>query len=124
MIRLHSISQAIPLLTDPQMPNLKILALFRDPRAMLSSRAATFHGKTQGLYGDEEEQCLKYEDNLKAAIELGQKLPERVKLIRYEDLALEPESKTKEILDFIGLPMVKQIQDYIEEHTTQSVNIT
>lgn len=116
MIRLYTIGQAAPLLSNPEMPNLKILALFRDPRGMLSSRAATFFKKKK-LYGDEEEVCQQYGNNLKDALELSTNYPDKVKVIRYEDLAVEPESNTKEILDFIGLPMVKQMKNYINQHT-------
>ncbi|XP_066969768.1 carbohydrate sulfotransferase 1-like [Macrobrachium rosenbergii] len=45
--------------------------------------------------------------------------PKNFMIVRYEDLALNPYRVTREIFEFLNLPLVTELAVYIEEHTTK-----
>ena len=52
-----------------------------------------------------------------AAKKLVKQYPDRVKVVRYEDLALDPLTKGEEIIEFYGLPFEKKVQKFLSSHT-------
>lgn len=52
-----------------------------------------------------------------AAQLLLKKHPGRFRVVRYEDLSLSPQEITKELLDFYGLPMDPEVEEFLESHT-------
>lgn len=52
-----------------------------------------------------------------AARELISMYPTRLKVVRYEDLSLEPFEGTKDILKFYGLPFDRTVEIFLDSHT-------
>lgn len=52
-----------------------------------------------------------------AAQVLAEKYPKRFRVLRYEELSLNPIEGTKDILQFYGLPFDRTVEDFLETHT-------
>lgn len=55
--------------------------------------------------------------DFEAARELLAMYPDRLKVVRYEDLSMEPFEGAKDILKFYGLPFDRTVSDFLETHT-------
>ena len=58
------------------------------------------------------------DDDINAAKALKEKFPNKILLVRYEDIALNPKSETQKILNFLDLEFKKSISDFLESHTS------
>ena len=61
--------------------------------------------------------CQDLEDDLNAAKRLKECYPNKLLVVRYEDLSLNPESETQKILNFLGLQFTKEIKEFLDKHT-------
>ena len=57
-------------------------------------------------------------DNIQSAFDLETRYPGTVKLVRYEDLSMYPEDVVSDMMDFLDLPMIEEIDKYIATHTS------
>ncbi|CAB1441380.1 unnamed protein product [Pleuronectes platessa] len=92
IVRVPEVEDLRALVEDPRL-NIKVIQLVRDPRGILSSRIETFR--------DAHPHWLKG----------------KYMLVRYEDLARSPLVKTREIYDFLGLSLDKNVKDWIQANT-------
>ena len=98
--------------------NFQLLFLVRDPRGVLNSRKHTVNWcKNQYLCIDAKLHCNQIERDLNETLRLSQIYPNRVHLLRYEDLALNPQEKAEELFEQLGLSMTKEVNDFIQSHT-------
>ena len=110
------VSLAENLLNDENLPNFKMIVLFRDPRATMNSRAsALFCNRTEECY-DLEVLCHNLQSDLHAAFDLAEKYPGRILLIRFEDMTLQPYRAAKDILRFLRLPWHSHIRSFLNSH--------
>ena len=132
-VRIPEINDLRGLVEDPRL-NLKIIQLFRDPRGILSSRLDTFK-ETFRLWRiwratgrkpyklDLSQQKSLCEDLLNT-ISTGLSRPDWLKgkymLVRYEDVARNPIQKTKEIFEFVGMSLDKNVVNWIKKNTMVS----
>ncbi|EDO44061.1 predicted protein [Nematostella vectensis] len=109
----------------------KILYLVRDPRAVISSMY--FGGwmtyvnaqKQMIFYTIKSEKfiwyvkriCGQIESNLKFIMRPERWLTGRVKVVRYEDLILEPEKNTRKIFKFVDLPFPVDMRQWLYNRT-------
>ena len=56
-------------------------------------------------------------EDVKAAQSLASEYPDKVRLVRYEDLSLDTLNTVKKILSFLNLPWHSSVQTYIASHT-------
>ena len=56
-------------------------------------------------------------EDVEAAQRLASEFPDKVKLVRYEDLSLDTLDTVKQMLSFLNLPWHPSIQKYIASHT-------
>ncbi|XP_062374424.1 carbohydrate sulfotransferase 1-like [Sardina pilchardus] len=132
-VRVQEVNDLRPLFEDPQL-NLKVIQLVRDPRGILSSRIDTFR-KAYWLWwiwaatGQKPQNlpvtqlttiCDDFLSSVSTAMSRPPWLKGRYMLVRYEDLALNPLQRTKEIYDFLGLAMDKNVVDWIQKNTRGS----
>ena len=103
-------------LKDEEMPNFKLIVLFRDPRGTMNSRAS-MEWCTNAHCSNTTVVCDHMTSDVRAAYDLSEKFPGRVHLVRYEDLATEPYQVVDELLTFLELPMKHPIETFIETHT-------
>lgn len=106
-----------PLLTDSDL-NVKIILLVRDPRGVYNSRQ---HASWCLAGGDECKNttnlCNDMVSDFNAAKYLTNKYPDRFKVVRYEDLSLDPFNVTMDVFKFYGLPFHKGVQKFLTTHT-------
>ncbi|KAK3109015.1 hypothetical protein FSP39_021188 [Pinctada imbricata] len=101
-----------------QIPNLKIVHLLRDPRAMIGSRKdGDFMSETNKYLITPEDICPRYERDLVAAMDIKRIWPDSIMQIYYEDLVLNPFVVSKAIYYFMGIKFPDKMQKWITEHT-------
>ncbi|XP_072048331.1 carbohydrate sulfotransferase 1-like [Amphiura filiformis] len=143
-IRVSDIQNLYDLVTDPKL-NFKVIHLVRDPRGIMNSRYKTLkkvgevraerlYSTTNGNSGPEpmranevSEICTHMERNLKYWLDTPEWLAGRYKLVRYEDLAGNPLSVTRDLYNFIQTPLPHSVTQWIDrntKHTTGKGKVT
>ena len=90
-------------------PNVKVLHLTRDPRAIIHSRIETSGHPLRGTRRDSRDiiqtakaLCDKMKIDLDEGLKLKERYPDRLRFIHYEDLLLRDES-IRRLYEFIGM---------------------
>ena len=111
-------------LCKPLDVDCKVVFLVRDPRAVISSsRIIGFFkegGKPTALQGTRlysYKQCKQTEDDLEFIRKLPSSLRERIKLQRFEDLAINPLKALSSLYEFAGLPVLESVRIWLNETT-------
>ena len=95
-----------------------MIVLLRDPRGILKSRA-----DIEWCNGDcrsPAHLCSLLSDNLAAAHDLSARHPGRVYVVRYEDLALDPDRVYGRVLRFLGQKRTQGVDEFIRTNTKGS----
>jgi len=111
--------QAEPLLQKPQDLNLKILVLFRDPRAVRSSRLRRKSWCWFPACGSLKRQCEDHDQDLEDAERLAQLYPGQVSIVKYEEVARKPKTTLPIILKFLGLPWHPSLTKFMADHMVE-----
>ncbi|XP_037035043.1 carbohydrate sulfotransferase 1-like [Bradysia coprophila] len=108
------------LLEDPSL-NVRIVFLVRDPRGLMLSRKRCkwCHGETD--CENPSTVCNDMMLDYYSAKSFQIKYPLRFKVVRYEELSLDPFKVTEEILKFYGLPFDEMVKTFLESHTKQDI---
>eukprot|EP00095_Tigriopus_kingsejongensis_P001704 maker-scaffold802_size95064-snap-gene-0.15 protein:Tk01704 transcript:maker-scaffold802_size95064-snap-gene-0.15-mRNA-1 annotation:"carbohydrate sulfotransferase 1" len=104
------------LLQDPDLPNLKVVVLVRDPRGTMNSRS-TMDWCVRDNCANVTKVCNHLQRDVQAAYDLKKKYPNQVYLVRYEDLSLDPYQSVDKVFEFLDLPQSPVVDDYIKTHT-------
>ncbi|NXV10558.1 CHST3 sulfotransferase, partial [Cettia cetti] len=130
-VRFRQLEFLQPLVEDPRL-DLRIIQLVRDPRAVLASRMVAFSNKYEklkkwlsegeaSLYEEEVQRLRGHCEGIRLSAELGLRRPGwlrgRYMLVRYEDVALAPLQKAREMFRFAGLPLTPQVEEWIVKNT-------
>lgn len=132
-VRFPQVSE-LRLLTEDLRLDLRIIHLVRDPRAILASRISAFTNqftawKIWNATGKQPHnvdltQIVTTCQNMENSVDIGLKKPAwlrgRYLLVRYEDLALNPEAKAKEIYKFLDLDIDTKVLAWISQNTKAS----
>ena len=91
-----------------QLPNLKILLLVRDPRAITNSRIITEwfpvnDTDPRGVLENVRSLCRKMEDDIQTLRQLVKQFSDRIVVYRLEDVVVDPPELFKDIFKFINL---------------------
>ncbi|XP_042240730.1 carbohydrate sulfotransferase 3-like isoform X2 [Homarus americanus] len=109
-------------LNDEKM-NTKVVFLVRDPRATMSSRYTSVSWcSDKPDCSSPEVLCSDLQADLKVATALRHLYPQRFTMIKYEDIATDPQPEIHRLMDFLGLEYSTDIARYVEEHTQVDVN--
>lgn len=81
-------------------PNLKIIHLMRDPRAIINSRMEIWPSNTKNTLETARSICRKMKEDLMESKRLEAQNPNRVRTVFYEDLAMDPINVTKDLYKF------------------------
>ncbi|KAI5098465.1 carbohydrate sulfotransferase 1 isoform X1 [Silurus meridionalis] len=133
IVRVPEIGDLRALVEDPRL-NLKVIQLVRDPRGILASRIETFRDtyrlwriwRATGRkpYNLDLTQLTVVCEDFLSSVSTGLSHPYWLRgkymLVRYEDLARNPLQKTKDIYDYLGLSMDKNVIDWIQANTRGS----
>lgn len=96
--------------------NLKVIFLFRDPRGFMKSRVNVPWCR-QRFCWDLPTVCDNFGRDLNDSLALGKKHPRRVFFVRYEDFCLDARGWTQKMFDFLGIPLLPSIEEYLRAHT-------
>lgn len=107
-------------------PNMKVVHLFRDPRAIINSHLRTAWSQVRKNSLDSIDAaarsiCTRIEDDVKHAMVLSKNFPERFLILQYEDFN-KPLQKIRKLLDFLGMEFTKEVLQFIDsDNKTSSV---
>ncbi|KAG7250619.1 hypothetical protein CRUP_000068 [Coryphaenoides rupestris] len=133
-VRIPEIGDLRTLVEDPRL-DLKVIHLVRDPRAILASRMMAFSDqfrawniwnvtRRQPRYVDLNQITSTCKD-MAASAAVGLQRPVwlrgRYLLVRYEDLAFNPEDKASEIYRFVGLEKDSRVWSWISRNTNSDM---
>lgn len=107
-------------------PHLKVIQLFRDPRAVIFSHHNTKWSPiklttTEKIIYATRAVCERMVKDVQTSHKLLKEFPERFKVIQYEDFE-HPLIAVQNIYDFVGMPFEEEVLEYIE-NTTDSVSV-
>lgn len=101
---------------------VRVVLLVRDPRGVLQSRKHREWCPGRADCDRPRRLCGDMVADWKAARRLQERWTvERVKVVRYEDLSLEPYARTQELLGFYGLPFDVAVEEFLDSHTRSDV---
>lgn len=110
------VTLAEAILDDPEL-NVNAILQVRDPRAVHLSRKTLGGCSWSADCYSMQRYCKYLVDDYNNAKPLLEKYPKRFKVIRFEDLALNPFEMTKEMFDQFEIPFDERIQEFLEVHT-------
>lgn len=106
------------LLQQPDL-NLKVIVLVRDPRGVMRSRSH-MNWCDQPTCANSSRVCEDLDSDIENSWNLGKKYGNRIILIRYEDLSIQPYKTVDRLINFLDLPPQPDFIDtYLETHTGQ-----
>lgn len=108
-----------------EFPTMKIVHLVRDPRAVIMSQrrfGECSRDKHGGIAGCSKRLCSSLEEDLTSAEMFSKLYPGRIFTLKYEDLALTPGEKTKELYDFLDMNYTDKIKNYVVNITMSGNN--
>lgn len=120
LVRLRLLTLRPVLLTDTM--NVRIIFLVRDPRGVMNSRSSTVAWCNTADCNDPAILCSDMLADLEASRAMEKEFPGRVMMLRYEDLALNPINKTKELLTNLDLDFDSHMEEFLASHTTKNLD--
>ncbi|KAK7866079.1 hypothetical protein R5R35_013576 [Gryllus longicercus] len=103
-------------LKDPSL-NVRVLLLVRDPRGTVQSRKHRVWCLNNPDCADPALLCSDLVADYSAAVELNAKYPNRFRVVRYEDLSVEPYTGVQDLFDFLGLDFHPRVKHFLDTHT-------
>ncbi|XP_046746144.1 carbohydrate sulfotransferase 5-like [Diprion similis] len=104
------------LLADEKLA-VRMVLLVRDPRGILQSRKHREWCPPNPDCSEPALTCADMVSDFKVAVKLLKKYPTRFKVIRYEDLSLDPYKHVAELYKFYGLFFHPKARNFLESHT-------
>ncbi|XP_052090753.1 carbohydrate sulfotransferase 3-like [Mytilus californianus] len=102
------------------LPNLKIVYLVRDPRAIIQSRMMLNLVDEQNLKTESTELCSRMDKDMHFIKKSTMK--RRIKIVRYEKFARNSVSEAKDLFKFVGSEFHTDIVKWIEQNSVKSTN--
>ena len=104
-------------------PKVKIVWLVRDPRAVINSRTSNVEWCNTPSCKDPVKMCANLYSDYLSYINFKREYPNKVMLMRYEDLARDAYNKSKSVLEFAGLSLHQDVISYLDEHMSTNVDV-
>lgn len=114
-------------LDRPSSRELHVIYLVRDPRAIMNSRWGNENKGWCSKSSDcnsVEVLCRDMEEDLSVILKLTTHYSDKVHIVRYEDIALDPGAATQKMLQSLGIDYHEDIRSYIDTHTRKNVDNT
>jgi hypothetical protein len=112
-IRMYNIFDNLSVLDEPAAKHVKVIQLFRDPRAVLNSRLKLSWDSSLPFPEAMEWRCNVTRQ--RAALPLSASF-QGVLRIHYEDLIVDLENTVREVYKFIGITIHPRVQKWVEEY--------
>ncbi|XP_035743258.1 carbohydrate sulfotransferase 5-like isoform X3 [Vespa mandarinia] len=100
---------------------IRLVLLVRDPRGILQSRKHREWCPTSPDCSDPALVCADMVSDFSAAVRLIKKYPHSFRVVRYEDLSVEPYKYVKELYTFYGLDFHPNVKRFLDTHTKSDV---
>ncbi|KAG6463693.1 hypothetical protein O3G_MSEX014021 [Manduca sexta] len=101
--------------------NVKVVLLIRDPRGVMQSRQHRNFCKPSPDCWKPELLCADMISDYVAAGRLLSQYPDRLMVLRYEELALNPNTTTQLLLKFLRLGPTQSVDEFLHSHTNVEV---
>ncbi|XP_026725854.1 carbohydrate sulfotransferase 3 [Trichoplusia ni] len=108
-------------LLDDKELNLKVLLLIRDPRGVMESRRHRSWCPPSPDCWNPSLVCADMISDYVAAGRLLQQYPDKLMVLRYEELALKPNVTAHRILKFLKVDNTPQMSEFLQTHTNVEV---
>ncbi|XP_066584005.1 carbohydrate sulfotransferase 4-like isoform X2 [Prorops nasuta] len=100
---------------------IRLVLLIRDPRGILQSRRHREWCPSIPDCSDPALVCADMVSDFRAAVRLKKKYPNTFRVIRYEDLSVDPYRHVKELYEFYGLNFHPDVKRFLNTHTKNDV---
>ncbi|XP_011685124.1 PREDICTED: carbohydrate sulfotransferase 4-like isoform X1 [Wasmannia auropunctata] len=100
---------------------VRLVLLVRDPRGILQSRKHREWCPAKPDCSDPTLVCADMVSDFNAAVELSQKYPRSFRVVRYEDLSVDPYKHVRELYNFYGLDFHVNVKRFLDTHTKNDV---
>ncbi|KAJ8687573.1 hypothetical protein QAD02_023367 [Eretmocerus hayati] len=100
---------------------IKVVLLIRDPRGVLQSRKHRDWCPTEPDCFDPSILCSDMVSDYDAAVLFSKLYPDNFRVMRYEDLSMDPQGHTKRLFDFYGLYFHEEVQRFLDTHTKTDI---
>ncbi|XP_034185620.1 carbohydrate sulfotransferase 4 isoform X2 [Osmia lignaria lignaria] len=100
---------------------VRLVLLIRDPRGILQSRKHREWCPTNPDCSDPALVCADMVSDFSAAVRLIKKYPHTFRVVRYEDLSVDPYKHVKELYNFYGLDFHINVKKFLDTHTKNDV---
>ncbi|XP_057318514.1 carbohydrate sulfotransferase 4-like [Microplitis mediator] len=113
--------ESAQLLLEDKHLGARMILLVRDPRGIMQSRGRLEWCQNSTDCSDPQVLCNDMVSDHKVAVELKKKYPHTFKVVRYEDLSLNPQHKAKEMFEFYGLNFHSNVEKFLDTHTKNNL---
>lgn len=96
---------------------IRLVHLVRDPRGILQSRRHRDWCPSSPDCYDPALVCADMVSDFEAAVTLTNKYPDSFRVVRYEDLSVDPYTHVKELFSFYGLDFHENVKRFLDTHT-------
>ncbi|UYV70508.1 hypothetical protein LAZ67_7003360 [Cordylochernes scorpioides] len=108
------------------LPIVLIIYYVRDPRGVFNSRQkkeiAIWCRRIPTCY-DPEMFCEQVKADIESYCKLKEKYPDRITILRYEDISVNPLENSRKIYSWIGIEKLpNEVEDFIKTHTNASLD--
>ncbi|XP_076630932.1 carbohydrate sulfotransferase 4 isoform X2 [Colletes latitarsis] len=100
---------------------IRLVLLIRDPRGILQSRKHREWCPTKPDCSDPALVCADMVSDFSVAVRLIKKYPRTFRVVRYEDLSVDPYKHVKELYNFYGLDFHLNVKRFLDTHTKNDV---
>lgn len=102
--------------------NAKVIFLIRDPRATISSRRSSVGWCDNSPdCSSPEILCSDLKEDLKVSAALERLYPNSFTMVRYEDLANDPQIVLRKLFSFLGMDYSSDMEEFVTKHTESEV---
>ncbi|XP_053600670.1 carbohydrate sulfotransferase 4 [Plodia interpunctella] len=116
-VRLRLIQEIL----DEKELNVKVVLLIRDPRGVMQSRQHRDFCQPAADCWQPELLCADMISDYVAAGRLLKQYPDKLMVLRYEELALDPNKTTLNLLKFLRMGMTSSVEKFLSTHTNVEV---
>ncbi|XP_043289779.1 carbohydrate sulfotransferase 5-like [Venturia canescens] len=100
---------------------VRMVLLIRDPRGLLQSRKHRGWCPSNPDCSDPSLVCNDMVSDFMVSVQLAKKYPQTFRVVRYEDLSVDPFTYARSLYKFYGLDLHPNVQKYLETHTKNDV---
>ncbi|CAH1111051.1 unnamed protein product [Psylliodes chrysocephalus] len=97
--------------------NVKVILLIRDPRGTLQSRKHRDWCPGKPDCDQPYNLCNDMVSDYRSAVKLKRRHSDRFRVLRYEDLSLNPQEIVQDLFEFLGLYFHSKVRRFLDSHT-------